>query len=446
MSGAPALARSPVQLGLVLGFVAGCAGLGLAAAPVILPALADDLELEVGQTAWILSAFSLALAVMTPVFGRLADRRGSRGTLAAGTALGVSGALLVLIAPSFPLIVAGRLLQGAGAAALSIVAFGVAGHHLEAAARARALGVLTAVSSLFLGSGPLIGAGVDAAFGWRATLALPVLAALAVGILARLAPSDAAVGAAPLDLTGAALVLTAGSGVTALLQARTTGLNAATVALIAVVTAAAFVVLRGHARRRPEGFLPRAVVSNPLFVALSCAGGAIMTGYLGMAFLAPLLLTPDGHPRTAVQVGVLLLPAAAAAALAAEAVGRLLPRVAVERILVALAGGATTGMLVAGLGHRTTVAIVVGSAAATSGFAGAQVALLDRVSELVPAEDRGVALGTFNLIFVTGGALGAALAGGLTDLRSPSTATLGIAALPLLAVPMATLVRRQALA
>ncbi|MCW3014414.1 MAG: hypothetical protein JWO02_1506 [Solirubrobacterales bacterium] len=437
-----ALTQAPTRLGLLLGFVAGSSGLGLAAAPIVLPELADVVGRDVGQTAWVLSAFSLTLAVMTPVFGRLFDRRGAGGTLAAGAALGLTGATVVLVAPTFTTIVIGRLLQGAAAAALSIVAFGIAGHHHEGASRARALGVLTAVSSLFLGAGPLIGAGIAAVLGWRATLAAPVIATLAVVPLGRLAPPGAGGAPVSLDITGAVLVLATGSAVTGLLQARATGLGAVMTALVAVVAAGAFTALIRHARSHPDGFLPRAAMANRVFMALSGSAAAVMSGFLGMSFLGPLLLPEEGG-RTAVDVGLVLLPAALAAAAVAQLVGWLRPRIAVETILVSLAVGTTAGMVAAGLGHRATVLVVLGVAAATSGFAGAQVAVLDRVSELVAPEDRGVALGTFNLIFVTGGALGAALAGGLVDVGSAAAATLGIAALPLLAVPLAAVARTE---
>lgn len=428
--------RSPTRLGLLLGFVAGSSGLGLAAAPVVLPELTDDLGGAIGRTAWVLAAFSLALAVMTPVFGRLTDQRGASGTLGAGSLLGLAGAAAVVLAPTFATVVLGRLLQGASAAALSIVAFGIAGHHLAGADRARALGVLTAMSAMFLGAGPLIGAGIASVLGWRATLAVPVLAVVAVFRLGRLAPPPSGGTPVALDVRGAVLVLAAGSSITALLQARSVGLRPSLVVVLALIAAAAGAALVRHARAYPDGFLPRSAMGNTTFITLSLAAAAVMTGFLGMSFLGPLLLT-EAADRSPVSIGLALLPAAFAAAAVAQAVGRLRPRMTVEAIIVALAVGSTAGMVLAGVGHETTAAVVLGVSATTSAFAGAQVALLDRVSELVPPHDRGVALGTFNLIFVTGGALGAALAGGLVDIADAATATLGIAILPLLAVPLA---------
>lgn len=432
--------RNPTALGLGLGFVAGSSGLGLAAAPVVLPDLATDFGLAVAQTAWVLSGFSLMLAVMTPVFGRLADRSGATTTLAVGAALGLTGAVVVLLAPTLFTIVVGRLLQGAAAAALSIVAFGIAGYHLEGVGRAQAFGVLTALSSIFLGAGPLIGAATAELLGWRAALAAPVLATFAVLWLARLAPPANTTGRGEIDLTGAALVLAAGAAVTGLLQARATGLSAALAGVAVAVALGATVALAGHVRRRPDGFVPRAVITNRAFVALSAAAATVMSGFLGMSFLGPLLLA-EGAERTAVDIGLALLPAAVAAAAVGWLVGWLRPHVGVELLLIALAVGSSLGMAVAGLGHSVAALVVLGVAATTSGFAGAQVALLDHVSELVEEKDRGVALGTFNLVFVTGGALGAAVAGGLVDVSSPATATLGIATLPLLAIPLTSLAR-----
>ncbi|MGK2937449.1 MAG: MFS transporter [Solirubrobacteraceae bacterium] len=427
---------SPTRVGLLLGYVAGTSGLGLAAAPIVSRQLADELGLATAQTVWVLALFSLALAVTTPVFGRYADLHGGRRSVGIGVCCSLAGTGLVLVAPTLPVLLAGRFLQGAAAAALSIVAFAIPAHLLEGSDRAKALGVLTALSALMLGAGPLFGAAAASLTGWRAALVLSVLMLLAVPALARLAAPPLAGARSTLDLTGAGLVLTAGAGGSVLLQARTTHLEPVSVVAIALVTAAAALALVRHVRRTPEGFLPIVVVRNRVFVCLSLAAGALMGGFLAMGFLAPLLLTEDAS-RSSLAVGVILLPAALAAAATAHVVGVLRATVSAERILVGLGVVAVGGILAAGFGGNIPALVVVGAAAATSGFAGAQVALLDRLADLVPAADRGIAIGVFNLVFVTGGATGAAFAGAVVDVASLSAATVACGLFAALSIPAA---------
>lgn len=427
---------SPTRIGLLLGYVAGTSGLGLAAAPIVSRQLAEELGLATAQTAWVLALFSLALAVTTPVFGRYADLHGGRRVVGIGVCCSLAGSGLVLVAPTLPVLLAGRFLQGTAAAALSIVAFAIPAHLLEGADRAKALGVLTALSALTLGAGPLFGAAAEALAGWRAALMLSLLMIVAAPALARLAAPPLAGARSTLDLTGAGLVLTAGAGGSVLLQARATHLAPLAVAVVALITAASAVALVRHVRRTPEGFLPVVVVRNPVFVRLSLAAGALMGGFLAMGFLAPLLLTEDVS-RSSFTVGVILLPAALAAAATAHVVGVLRATVSAERILAGLGVISVTGMLAAGLGGDLPAMVVLGAAAATSGFAGAQVALLDRLAELVPAADRGIAIGVFNLMFVTGGATGAALAGAVVDLASLAAATVACGLFAALSIPAA---------
>lgn len=427
---------SPTRIGLLLGYVAGTSGLGLAAAPIVGRQLAGELGLATAQTAWVLALFSLALAVMTPLFGRYADLHGGRRVVVIGVCCSMAGTGLVLVAPTLTVLLAGRFLQGTAAAALSIVAFAIPAHLLGGADRAKALGVLTALSALMLGAGPLFGAAAEALAGWRAALILSVLMLVAAPALAHLAAPPLAGARSTLDLTGAGLVLAAGAGGSVLLQARTTQLAPLAVAVVALITSGSAVALVRHVRRTPEGFLPVLVVRNRVFVRLSLAAGALMGGFLAMGFLAPLLLTEDVD-RSSLAVGVILLPAALAAAATAHVVGALRATVSAERILVGLGLIAVAGMLAAGFGAGVPALVVLGAAAATCGFAGAQVALLDRLAELVPAADRGIAIGVFNLVFVTGGATGAALAGAVVDLASLAVATVACGLFAALSIPAA---------
>lgn len=439
----PGRAIGPVRLGLLLGYVAGTSGLGLAAAPIVSRDVAAELDLATAQTTWVLALFSLGIAVMTPVFGRLADLHGGRRVVGIAVACSLAGTALVLTASSLPLLLAGRFLQGTASSGMSIVAFSVPAYRLDGAGRARAIGVMTALSALTLGTGPLFGAAAETLAGWRAALALSVLMLVAAPALVRMAAPPLAGARANLDLAGAALVLVAGAGVSVLLQARATGLAPAVVVGVAALTVMAAVTLRRHVQRTPDGFLPLVVVRNRVFVLLSLAAGALMAGFLAMGFLAPLLLT-ETVDRSSLHVGLLILPAAVAAAATAHAVGVLRATVPAERILVGLGISSLVGMVAAGVGHEIAPLVVLGFATATSGFAGAQVALLDRLAELVPAEDRGIAIGVFNLVFVTGGAIGAALAGAVVDAASLGAATVACGLLAATCIPAARAATRAA--
>src|SRR4051812_45081582 len=96
--------------------------MGSAAAAVALPAVSRDLGLSTGQSAWLFSAYVLFLAVATPLYGRASDVFGLRRPLVVGVAVMAAGSLAAAVAPDFVWLVVARVLQGAGAAAVPVLA------------------------------------------------------------------------------------------------------------------------------------------------------------------------------------------------------------------------------------------------------------------------------------------------------------------------------------
>ena len=118
----------------------------------VLGAIAEQLRVSPGAAGWVLTANLLAAAVLTPVLGRLGDLRGERPVIL-GILLAVAvGTVLAIVATSLPLLLVGRILQGAsyGLFPLSI---SVLRRELPAAR----LSVAMSVVSSMLGVGGIIG-------------------------------------------------------------------------------------------------------------------------------------------------------------------------------------------------------------------------------------------------------------------------------------------------
>lgn len=419
---------SPVRVGLVLGALMAPTSLGISAPAVALPQLGADLDLAGPQTAWVLAGYALTLAIGTALSGRIADLRGLRRTLLSGAALLVVGSALTALSAGFGMLLAGRLVQGAGGAAVSIAALGTISATLSDTDRAGALAALTGVIAAVSGAGSLIGGLLTEVVGWRAVLALPALAALSLPAAARLAPS------APrqqgrLDVMGAALLAVVAGSAIVLLQARSTGLDRAIMVAVAVAVVGAAGALVHHVRRWPDGFLPTSVVANPAFLRHALVGMSLFAGYLSMLFAAPLLLA-QRQGWGPLQIGLVLLPAAAAAVAASRLVGSAVRRTPDRRIAVALTLTSASGLLAAAAVPHTW-ATVLGLAAAVAAFAGGQVVLVGAVPRLVPAAVTSTGLALFQFLFIFGGSLGAAATGGLADALSLPTALAVVALLPL---------------
>ncbi|MBW3537241.1 MAG: MFS transporter [Actinobacteria bacterium] len=163
------------RVAALVGLLFGLAGMGSAAVAVTLPAIAADLGLSTGGASWIISLYALMLAVATAVYGRIADLAGIRAPLVVGVGLMTTGALLGALAPTYEVLLAARLLQGSGAAAVPVLGMAVVSARYDGAVRTTALGRVAGTAAAVSALGPLAGGVVEDLVSWRAVVALPAL-------------------------------------------------------------------------------------------------------------------------------------------------------------------------------------------------------------------------------------------------------------------------------
>ena len=323
----------------------------LGAPSVALPAIGHALGVPFGATAWILAAWSLTSALAMPVAGRLMARWSPLRVLVAGVVALAAGSALAAAAPTLPVVILGRLIGGAGAGATVIAVFAAA-TALPGRERIRALGIIAAAMATASACGTLLGGAVTAWLGWRAVLALPVLALPLLpaawagrGMFARIGGGDRDGSAGRLDIVGAAaLSVLAGSLIT-LLQAHSVGLPAAVTLVVAAAGALAAVGLWWRVQRVPDGFVPRPVIAARGFLAAGFVGGAVFAGYYRVLFLAPSLIE-QATGGGALEAGALLVPAAACSVPAGRLVGALTDRFTPRQVSAGLAAFTVAGVLV----------------------------------------------------------------------------------------------------
>ncbi len=158
----------------------------------VMPVVARDLG-GLRLYGWVFSAFMLASVVGIVAAGREIDRRGPAIPFVAGVALFSCGLAVAGLAPSMGVLVAGRVLQGLGAGAVSPVAYTSIGRSMEGPLRARMMAVLSTAWVAPGLIGPAIAAEVARLVGWRWVFLglLPVVVvagSIAVPALARLGP------------------------------------------------------------------------------------------------------------------------------------------------------------------------------------------------------------------------------------------------------------------
>jgi len=154
-----------------------------------LPAIAGDLHASAAATQWSLTAYFLAFGVCQIVYGPASDAWGRKPPLYFGLALFALGALGCSLSPDIGWLIGCRLLQGIGAAAVTVIPRAVVRDLHTGIAATRLMGLVMLVFSVSPIFAPLAGSALIVPLGWRAVfVAMTVAALLAMVLVATLLP------------------------------------------------------------------------------------------------------------------------------------------------------------------------------------------------------------------------------------------------------------------
>ena len=168
---APSEASSSIAQIAVL---AALAATGTLATNILLPSLPQMAASMKVPTAAITSAITIFLAVFAVgqlLVGPLSDRYGRRWLVLAGFAIYFAGSLWCALANDLPTLLAGRVIQAAGACATSVLSRAIARDLFEGARLARVLTFVMVAMAAAPGFSPLVGGALDHYFGWRSAFA-----------------------------------------------------------------------------------------------------------------------------------------------------------------------------------------------------------------------------------------------------------------------------------
>lgn len=144
------------------------------ASNIYLPALADmaaDLDTTIAGAQFALTGFLLGVAGGQVIVGALTDSLGRRRVLLWGLAVLTLASVLVMLAPTLTVLIAGRVLQGLGSSAAVVVTRAVVSDTARGPQAARAYSVLMGMLAAGPLFGPLLGTLLVPLGGWRATFA-----------------------------------------------------------------------------------------------------------------------------------------------------------------------------------------------------------------------------------------------------------------------------------
>lgn len=147
---------------------------------VALPAIIDDLGLDLTGAQWVNSLYAVVFAALLLSFGRLGDRRGRRAVFLTGVTIFVIASVTAAMARDSSMLIASRALQGLGGAMVLPASLSTVNATFRGRDRAAAFGVWGAVMAGMAALGPLLGGWLTTTFDWRWIFLVNVPIGLAV--------------------------------------------------------------------------------------------------------------------------------------------------------------------------------------------------------------------------------------------------------------------------
>jgi EmrB/QacA subfamily drug resistance transporter len=308
----------------------GAAFLESSVVTVALPAIGDDLDLDLGGLQWVVNAYLLALSALIITGGSLGDLFGRRLVFVAGLVGFAVTSLLCTLAPSGEVLIGARVLQGVAAALLVPASLAIVEASFAEEDRGAAIGAWAGWSGVSSLVGPFLGGWLVDAASWRWVFAIVVaVALLAAWLGARHLPESRAprTAAARPDWIGSGLVSLGLAALTyALVEAGGRGLGDPVVAATGAAGCLLLIAFLLFERRTRDPMLPLQIFRSRQF---SGANAATVANYIaiGAAFFFLSLQLQNVLGYTALAAGAASFPATLIMLAGSPAAGRLGQRI-----------------------------------------------------------------------------------------------------------------------
>ncbi len=330
-----------------------------------IPRLMAEFEVTARAAQWLSTAFMLTMAVVIPVTGWFLQRVTTRTAFTVAMSVFAAGTVLCAAAPTFPVLVGGRVVQAVGTAVMMPLLMTTLMTVVHERDRGRVMGNVTLAISVAPALGPALSGLVLGVAGWRwlFLVVLPVVALVSVQGLRRLTD----VGETRVSSVDWSSVVLAALGFGGLVyglsrigEQQPGAVPAPAWVLGGVAVVAAFVLRQRFLTRRSEPLLDlRTLAHRTYTVSLTLQSVAFLT-MLGGMILLPLYLQ-DLRGLTPLQTGLLVAPGGLAMGLLGPVVGRVFDRVGARPLVVPGSLGVLAALTaLSRIGETTPYALILG--------------------------------------------------------------------------------------
>lgn len=394
----------------------------------VLPLISKALEASKSQVSWIVSGIALVLAIGVPIYGRISDFFELRKLYIFAIMILASGSLLCAIAPNLPLLVLGRMVQGAGMSAIPVLSVIAISKVFPQGKRGGALGIIAGTIGVGTAAGPIFGGVVGQYLGWNALFWFTFLLAIMIVIgayyaLPTIKPAESVGSNKNFDFIGGLFLgLTVGLLLFGITQGETSGFSSfsSLTSLIGSVVALVGFIWRIVTAENP--FVPPVLFNNKDYVNTVIIAFFSMFAYYAVLVFVPLLVI-EVNGLSSGQAGMILLPGSVAVAILSPFVGRLSDRFGDKRLII-------TGMTLMGLSTlflstyasgASPLLVSVGVLGVGIAFAFTNSPANNAAVSALDADKVGVGMGIFQGALYLGAGTGAGMIGALLSARRDAT-------------------------
>ena len=372
---------------------------------VAFPDIVQSFALAIGDVQWVVIAYVLTYTSLMLIVGRLGDMLGHARVFRLGLLWSAGALLLCALAPSFPLLLLCRFLQGIGAALILSCGPALATRLESEERRSRVLGVYTMMMAAGATLGPVLGGVLTAKWGWPAVFWFRVPVALAA--LAALGPISSPTRAAAGERfdTAGALLLVAALVAFVLALNRISGIAAWPLALLSLAALVGFI---RQELRAPAPIIDLRVFRLPGFALVNAASVLTNLAAFAVWLLVPFYLL-ETRGLSFADSGLLLAAASLGAIVAGPGGATLTRWIASSRLAAIGVAMVGAGLALIAFWDRgtATAALLAALLLQGLGLGVFQLAYLDIVTATIAREARGVA-GSLAMVTRTLGTVSAA--------------------------------------
>lgn len=385
---------------------------------LVAPALGTigkDLGVATTDASWVLTAYLLSAAVLTPILGRLGDMVGKRKVIIVVLVLLLAGTVLAALAPNLGVLIVGRILQGAAGAVMPL-SIGIVRDELPKDRVSVTIGLLSAIFGIGAGVGIVAAGPIVDALSWHWLFWFPAILVV-IALLGAIfgIPESPVRTPGRLDWIGTIIL---SIGLVAVLLAVSEGEkwgwgDGKTIGLLILGGIALIVFVFVELRVKEP------LIDMRLFRHRGVWTSHIVALAFGFAMFGTFILVPTllqlptvlgyGFGKSVSDSGLYLLPTVVAMVVAGVVAGVLIRRIGPKIPMIIGGVAVAVAFLIPALGHSEEWQIIVSGILTGLGIGMALAAISNAIVESVPAAQTGEAISANTVIRTVGSSIGTAV-------------------------------------